>query len=214
MLHNILYTFISHSAVVQQDYRIISSMMDNFKLNNFLIFYGNNNSNKIDDIDSGSDMPIEQNDHLICLDCDDSYCGLPEKMHHVYKYLSNKQFEYIVKLDRTVIIKKPLESLESDIMYAGHILTFQSTTFHYNRCDKDSKWHNKPFNGKIIKYCMGGTYILSNRCVQIMSNDNCYDRHIYEDYYTGYTLKKNSVFAQTFPLSTYFFDSNHPQFYP
>lgn len=214
MSHNILYAFISYGEVVQQDYRIISSMMSNLKLNNFLIFYGKNDSRKTDDIDTCFGIPIHQNNRIVHLDCDDSYCGLPEKMHYVYKYLSDKKFEYVVKLDRTVIIKKPLESLGSDTIYAGHILTFQNTKFHYGRCSKDSQWYKKPFYGKIIKYCMGGTYILSNRCVQIMANDNFYDRHVYEDYYTGYTLKKNSIFPQTFPLSTYFFDPNHPQFYP
>lgn len=197
MHNNLYYCFVSHNSVVSQDYDRIKNMMYELGCNDYFIFYG-------------GEKYIE-NDRIVHLECDDSYCGLPDKLNKMYKYLTlHHNIKYILKIDRTVQIHKLINTKSlHDINYCGKICRFSISTYHFNRCEKTSKWYNKEFNGEPILYCSGGGYILSKQSINIIANDNNYNNHIYEDYYVGSTLKSHDILPTNFPIKEYFYDSNH-----
>lgn len=193
----IKYCFISHNSVIFNDYGRIKEMMIELNCDDYLIFYG-------------GEKHIE-NDHVVHLDCDDSYCGLPNKINKMHKYLSLFQdIEHILKIDRTVKIHKLIDTkFLRDIDYCGKICRFSIPTYHFNKCEKTSKWYNKRFDGEAIVYCSGGGYILSKKCINIIASDNNYENHIYEDYYVGATLKPHGILPKNFPIKDYFYDPDH-----
>lgn len=197
MDNSLYYCFISHNSVVLQDYDCIKDMMYKLGCNNYFIFYGGKRQ--------------MESDRIIHLECDDSYCGLSDKINKMCKYLAlNNNIKHILKIDRTVKIHKLIntESLHN-INYCGKIIKFSIPTYHFNRCEKTSKWYNKEFNGESILYCSGGGYILSKRSVDIMAKDKNYENHVYEDYYVGSTLKSNDILPTSFPIKEYFYDPDH-----
>jgi hypothetical protein len=90
---NIKYCFISHNRVVQKDYYRIKTMMESLKYNDYYIIYGGKRH-------------IENN-HVVHIDCDDAYSGLPEKLNKTMKHLAlDNNIDYVFKTDRTCIVKK------------------------------------------------------------------------------------------------------------
>jgi hypothetical protein len=194
------YCFVSHNSVVIQDYVRIKNMMKSLEYDNYFIFYG------------GELHTI--NDHIIHLDCDDSYAGLPDKMNRIYKYLSKqKNIKFVLKIDRTANINRiiELDQLKNIDYGGGRIWKFGCQTYHFNKCEKTSKWYNKPFIGDNIEFCSGVGYILSKKSVEIIASDENYDNHIYEDYYVAHTLLSHGILPQHIPMKEYVYDSDHPK---
>jgi len=203
---NNLYCFISHAKVIDADKYTICNMMNNIGYDNYLIVVGGS----VDGIN------IDIKNHILYLNCDDSYAGLPEKMNKLYKYVySLLNIKHITKLDRTVIVDNIIEyDTIKDIDYGGRIVKFinhpKSSTYHFGKCDENSVWYNKSFTGLEIPYCLGDTYILSKKAVGLIAEDNDYSNHIYEDYYVGTILYKNQIIPQNINIRKYFYDSDHP----
>lgn len=197
---NLWYIFISHNEKIQDDIIDISEMMALFSYRNFLIFYG------------GQDLKLK-NRHTIFLNCYDRYCGLPEKINKAFKYCSKYiDFDFIVKVDRTIKIKNLINPFVIPHDYCGHTITFKNTNYYFDKCkDENCFWHNRSFNGDNIRYCSGGGgYILSKRCVDIIAvDDDLYKENIYEDYYVGCILKKHNVLPQKIKLKNYLYDPEH-----
>jgi len=177
--------------------------MDDLNYNNYCIVYG-------------GEKKLENN-HVIHLDCDDTYCGLPNKINKTFKYLNiHKEFSHVLKIDRTCIFKKiiPPELLRH-VDYCGrkiHNFGNFASDYHFNRkCDPNSKWYNKLFHGKPINYCAGDGYFLSKRAINIIAQDKNYDNHIFEDYYVADTLREHEIFPMYFSIAkNYFYDPEHP----
>jgi hypothetical protein len=212
----ILYCFISHSSAVENDFYRISSMMSNFFCE-YKIFYGGNKK-------------ILENEYVKHINCDDTYIGLPDKINKMCKYLSTiNNIDYIVKLDRSIEITNTIDkahmfdsgkvkSLASALIarkdYIGITRRFKDTDrdtiFHFKRTPIYSKWHNKPFDAPIIPYCNGGNgYILSKKCVDIISNDNSQENFPIEDYYVGYILyhHQDRILPTRANLHPFFYDN-------
>lgn len=199
---NLCYCFVSHNSVVSQDYDRIKKMMHELDYDNYFVFYS-------------GDRHIE-NDHVVHINCDDTYCGLPEKINKICKYIKqHKKINFLAKLDRTMTIKKIINYYDLDgIDYAGKPLKFGNGKYHFNRCDRSSRWYNKEFCNERIFYCLGGTgYILSKKSINFIALDESYLDHIYEDYYVGHTLMKNKIRPHNFDIKTYFYDSCHPNLF-
>lgn len=197
-----LYCFISHGEKILEDKISIPIMMKSIELNNYFIFYG------------GKNYSIDH-DKIIHLDCDDLYCGLPEKINRMFKYVVfNYDNNFYIKLDRTVKIHKPLKT-EHMLDYGGYVHTFQankekSGKYHFKKCNVESVWYNKPFVGSQIKYCSGIVYMLSRDNAKIISEDNTvYKNHVYEDYYVGSILNTRDIYPKTLPIKEYYFDNEH-----
>lgn len=197
----ILYCFISHGSVVISDYLRIKTMMDKLNYNEYCIVYG-------------GDKSIE-NDHIKHIECRDGYCDLPEKINKTIKHISKiKKYTYIFKSDRTGIVTRLFsESKLSNIDYGGNVFLFQNPKYHFSKCEKKSKWYNKPFNGKKVKYCCGGGYILSKKAANIIALNDSYAEHVYEDYYVGSILKQNDISPIQVDIKNYFYDPEHPNLF-
>lgn len=193
----ILYLFISHNAVVVNDYHRISTMMQSLNYDHYLIVYG-------------GEKHIENN-YVVHINCDDSYAGLPSKTNKTMKYLSlNEKIDYVFKTDRTCIVKKIFDkTVIKDFDYCGRRIRFQNPNYHKYKCEKTSPWYNKSFNGSEIIYCAGPGYILSKKAMKIIAKDENYTNHIYEDYYVGETLKKHNILGVDIPIKEYFYDPEH-----
>jgi hypothetical protein len=198
----ILYCFISHGSVVINDYHRISSMMQTLNYDEYCIIYGGNNKNI-------------QNKYVTHIECQDGYCDLPEKINKSIKYISNlNKYDYIFKCDRTGVFTKIFdESIFYNIDYGGKIIKYQNPTFHFQKCEKTSKWHDKPFNGEKIFYCSGGGYIFSKKGANFVSMDDSYSEHVYEDYYIGSIMKKSGILPKKIDIKDYFYDTEHPKLF-
>lgn len=194
----ILYCFISHNSVVLEDYKRILRLMKKLDYDNYLIFYGG--------------KKLIEDEKLININCNDGYCGLPDKVNKIYKYVSTKRTEtsYIIKLDRMVDILQLVKIEELiGIDYCGKLARFSVPNYHFRKCEKSSKWYDKEFNGEKILYCQGVVYLLSKKAFNILANDESYEEHVYEDYYVGYTLKSKEIFPKNFLIKKYFYDPEH-----
>jgi len=194
---NIKYCFISHNSVIKKDYIKISKMMNRLNYQNYTIYYG------------GKQHTI--NKHVTNIDCDDSYCGLPSKINAICKNISNycNDIDFIVKLDRSVIIKKLINSFNQLNDYSGYPIKFQNCNWHFNRCNPDHKFYNKKFtpSSHVKYYCSGGFgYILSKKCIEYIAQDDTYNNHVYEDFYVADVLKKNSIEAHYFNITHFLID--------
>lgn len=190
----ILYSFISHSSVIDKDYTKITSMINSNDIQ-YRIFYGGEK--------------ILENDRVIHLDCDDSYIGLSSKINSMCKYISsNLNVDFVVKVDRSIEINNLIDESHIKYDYAGHVIRLVYRDFHFGKTVKTSKWYNKVFDGPVINYCNGGFgYVLSKRSVDLIANDNTYDDYPYEDYYVGYVLRSHNILPHRLNMR-YFFSDN------
>lgn len=182
------YCFISHSAKTLEHSQAINSLMSRLNCYDYGIFYG-------------GDKLMDEDDHVIHIDCDDTYEGLPNKIHNVCKYICNNSqfdlFSHFCKIDGTT----PIESLikvQSDQDYYGHIINQNNTTgnrhFHFRKCSPNSAWKNKLYPGIFIPYCVGGGYVLSKKSVSCIANQpDDPDHDIYEDLYVAQKLHNCNI---------------------
>lgn len=192
----IFYCYISHNAEIQKHINLVTSNMKRLNYNHYKIFYGGENLNLTDNC-------------ALHVNCDDSYCGLPNKVHTIYNYLySNgllEQFSHICKIDCTTELKLLIPTLEFD--YYGLISSVQDPPeyrkrYHFGRC-KDHEWNKKLYVGKWVPYCPGGyTYILSKKSVEIIAKNPDVD-DVYEDLYVGKVLNDNNIYPTYFNTRPY-----------
>lgn len=201
-MNNTLYCFVSHEQKITEDSISIESMMKKINCHDYVIVYGGNNKSI-------------NHPKVIHIDCDDSWCGLPEKINKMFKCVTDRyDYDFYVKLDRTVIVHKLLND-HHKINYGGFIHNFDPINgkwkiYHFGRCDSSSRWYEKPFYGTALKFCSGVAYILSKENAKIVAqDDSIYLDHIYEDYYVGTLVKMNNIEAQYLPIKEYYFDPEH-----
>lgn len=186
MHDNILYCFISHKASVYNDVQNISTMCYDLGINDYLIVSGASDNDYID------------NEHMLFLNCDDTYEGLPDKINKMFKYLhiNFPKYAYYGKLDRLTKIKQPLsiDNMRGD--YCGSWVKVREgydgdRKWHFGKCSKDSIWNKKTYPGKFIPWCRGWGYFLSPKAARVVANNPPRsDYHIYEDLYVSETLLK------------------------
>lgn len=186
----LLYTFISHSSKVLEKAASIQKDMKKIDYDHYKIFYCGENKN-IDD------------KKIIHLECDDNYEGLPNKIHHIAKYILSSDlcnyYSHIYKIDATNKPKKIIELL-SEQNYYGYLLSRTDLpeyrrTYHFNRCSEESGWNQKRYDGEFVPYCAGGYgYVLSLLALKCISeNPNDPDKDIYEDLYVAQALLKCGI---------------------
>jgi hypothetical protein len=180
--------------------------------------------NKIRDfiITVGGYCKTRLDNHILYLECDDSYEGLSDKIHKLFRFVSKQfpNFDYYAKLDRYINIIKPFDVTKLNKDYSGNCVKVKdgydgNRWWHKNKCSNDSEWNNKPYPGKFIPWCRGGSgYFLSNRATQIIScNPPDPSYHIYEDLYIAETLLKFQIKASNiFNLQNYLIDSDEEKY--
>lgn len=197
----ILYCYISHNKAIKNDYIQVSDIMSQFKYEHYKIFYG------------GLNLQLD-NTNIIHLDCDDSYEGLPNKIHNMCKYLAkdtliNKNYTHIAKVDSTTIIKSLLPYLNT-FDYYGYVLPELEPPeyrrcYHFNKCSPNSFWNSTRYDGPFVPYCGGGvTYTLSMSAVScVATKPNNPQEDIYEDLYVGKKLNECKIYPHHINMLEY-----------
>lgn len=180
------YVFISHNVKIVEHYEIISKNMSELDYNNYGVFYG------------GTDKHLSK-EHIIHIDCDDTYEGLPNKIYSICKYLSSnnkyKNFSHFCKIDGTTPVIS-LVPIFSNINYYGSIIPQNNArNWHFEKTSIGSIWKNKSYTGKYIPYCSGGCYVLSRKAIECIAKypDNP-EKDIFEDLYVAQQLIKDNIY--------------------
>jgi hypothetical protein len=199
----ILYIFISCQKRFPESYERIIKMMLPFN-NDYLIVKGGSDKNY-----------YNENSHILELDCNDFYEGLPEKVLKTYKFIYNNKifnkYNFICKLDDDMILHK---IFDNDILsdYCGIIQkTTGNRNWHIGKCSKESKFNTKPYDGIYVPWCKGGYgYILSRFAIENLINNTEYFDEIYEDVYIAKILYERIIFPKHLSgLSKYISSPDH-----
>jgi hypothetical protein len=202
-MHDLLYCFISHESVLLEDISKWTNICNKYNILNYIIVCGNKKKNY-------------RQDHVLFLSCDDTYEGLSDKIYTMFNFLieSNMEYKFYAKIDRYINLLQPinLSILNSD--YCGSCVKTKdgydgNRWWHKNKCSKHSQWNNKPYPGKFIPWCRGGSgYFLSNKAAKIIGcNPPDLNYHIYEDLYVAETLLRFKIQAShIFNLQNYLID--------
>jgi hypothetical protein len=190
MNNQILYCFITHKDVVELDKKIIADMCIKKNVFNFIIVCGGSIENVLID-------------NVLYLNCNDSYEGLPDKIHKMFKYVSENLPEYktYIKLDRLTKIILPIDfDVQFDYFGVRHEINDVNRKWHINKCSLESIWNNKSYEGDYVPWCNGPAYFLSNHAAKIISNTPSVnlDEEIYEDLYIAKILNKFGITPTNF----------------
>ena len=198
MSNNILYIFITHCISFNSINQKIHDQMKKKNIEDYIIVTGDENThyNKIN--------------KTLCLCTNDKYDGLPEKIIKTFKFISKSPFfdkySHFLKLDEDMIILKKIdECIYKNIEYGGHIqYTEGKRDWHFNRCSKTSHFYNIPYTGPYTPWCRGGYgYIISRTSINLIKNNDNYNKHIYEDLYIALLLKEYNIIPVNIPITKY-----------
>lgn len=201
----LLYIFTSCQSRIEQCYPRIINMMKELKYYNYIIVTGGHHESK-----------YSHDKHLLELQCNDYYEGLPEKVIKAYKFINENKlfnnFTHFCKLDDDMEIKQLIDtSLLTD--YCGKVNNNWSGNrkWHINRCSKDSLFNTTEYSGPYVPWCLGGCgYILSRNSLKIVSTDINYHNEIYEDLYVSKILYSRQINPTNIVgLSKYIYSRDH-----
>lgn len=201
----LLYIFISCKQRIKMCYPRIQKMMNELKSDNYIIVTGGNHEHT-----------YSRDKHLLELDCNDYYEGLPEKVIKTYKFICERKvfnsFTHFCKLDDDMVIKKTFEiSMLTDYCGKLHRSIPGNRNWHIGKCTKGSKFNTAAYTGAYVPWCLGGCgYIVSMNSLRILSNDENYFNEIYEDLYVSKILYEKQINPTNIPnLSLYIFSKDH-----
>jgi len=155
-----------------------------------------------------ANVPSHPNVFVIRANCNDNYEDICLKMYYGLRFLSNFDYDYIIKLDENVnILNVELfyDTVEEEMKTADYLsLTgiggnkaypYGSVVFSYWHSSKtsDPRFANMPaIIMKHIEYAGGPGYVLSRSSYKsLVKNDLC--QHLYEDYSVGLALSKHGI---------------------
>lgn len=155
-MNKVLKIFLTHQSNLANTIYKIEQMI----IKNYVIVVGGHETNSYEN-------------KIIKLNCDDSYCGLPDKITSTFRYiLSNSIFDeytHFYKLDEDMKYIKEIDFELTDYMgmVAGkHMI---NRNHHINRCG-NHYWNDKPYEGEISDWCEGGIgYIVSRKSIEYIS---------------------------------------------
>ena len=201
----LLYIFITCKSRIEHCYSKIKNMMNELKNNNYIIVTGGHNEYK-----------YSHDKHLLELNCNDYYEGLPEKVIKTYKFIFESglfsNFTHFCKLDDDMVIRKLINtSMLSE--YCGTVNNSRTGNrkWHIGRCSKDSLFNTTEYRGPYVPWCLGGCgYIISINSLKILSTHTNYHNEIYEDLYVAKILYNKQINPTNIPnLSKYIYSKDH-----
>lgn len=192
----ILYVFITHQKKFQEVYNKIKEMMKE----DFLVVQGGFIKDKFD-----------ENDKVLCLNCNDGYAGLPEKIAKTFHFLlsheSFTKYKHFVKLDEDMMLIDKIPEIEGDYLGKVHYGD-GNRNWHRGKCG--NFWDYLPYPGKFSPWCMGGFgYIVSKQALSQIFPNFEYSDHIYEDVYIGSLFEKHGYKPINFELEKYLKSPEH-----
>lgn len=138
--------------------------------------------------------------HELIINSRDSYEYLPEKIFKLYSILDDFKYNYYIKLDDDIKLKKKIANIKYP-NYCGFKIKHNegNRKWHFNKVNKNSYYYNKEYTGNYIPYCMGGFgYILSNNAIKLFKQFTKYkmleEKEIYEDLAVAKYLKLFKIY--------------------
>jgi hypothetical protein len=191
----ILYAFILHEKIAKEQGSRIKKMMSSIECSHFILVQGGAKSTTFD-------AP----NHLLFLECSDSYEGLPEKVFKTIAFITgNKEFEkytHVFKCDKDTVIKSNLPYNNLKFTDYGGKITYKSIDryWHIGKCSEDTWINSNPYKGDVVPYCRGGYgYLLSKKaCMAILKTGTKFIDHteIYEDLFIGKLLHQCAIYPK------------------
>lgn len=181
-----LYCFICHQETDIKQIQRIKNMM--YKLNlHYIICIGGHEKNLYD-----------EKNNFIYLNCDDKYCGLPDKIIKLFNFITNNSafnsFTHFVKLDEDMLVHKNVDKITDYMGYVHKNEGPGSRYYHIGRCGNEYSWNNTPYKGIFVPWCNGGLgYILSRKSAKIISKIKDIDDEYYEDLMVAKHLKDHGI---------------------
>lgn len=193
------YIFVSYQLKIIEHYNIISNIMIKLNHNSYAIFYGGENKHI-------------SNNHIIHIDCDDTYEGLPNKIHNICRYISLnfelQKFSHFCKIDSTTPLVSLVPILSNKDYYGSINSGDGDRGWHLKKTSNHSKWKTKLYTGEYIPYCLGGAYVLSRKAVNCVAKfPNCTDTDIYEDLYVAQQLIKCEIYPYQYDIKQHLFNN-------
>ena len=144
---------------------------------------------------------------VIKLNCDDSYCGLPDKMTSLFKFLGEdpafSEYTHFHKLDEDMEFIKEIDFELTDYMgmIAGkHII---NRNHHIGRCE-GHYWNDKPYQGEISDWCEGGLgYIVSRKAIECIGQVDG-KQYPLEDVMIANILENNGIYPTFVNMNHYY----------
>lgn len=133
---------------------------------------------------------------ILKLKCDDSYCGLPDKIASICKFVSEApelaEYTHIHKLDEDLNFIKDFDGELSDYMGEIGYKETVNRNHHIGRCP-NHYWNFRPFEGEVGNWCNGDPgYILSRKAFTIIGKLDG-TRYPLEDVMVGTELSKHNI---------------------
>ena len=203
-MNNLLYVFITCEVRFPKCYDRIKDMMKLLDLEDYIIIKGGNIQEEYD---------IES--HILNLNCNDFYEGLPEKIIKTFTFLYNSplfsKYTHFCKIDDDIEIKN---LLTDDILfdYCGHLNNNYdgSRGWHIGRCSENSIFNTTEYKGEYVPWCEGGYgYILSKTVLEFIVKETNYYNEIFEDVYIAKILHSNNVFPVHINIKHYLYSKDH-----
>lgn len=201
----LLYIFVSCKSRIERCYSRITNMMNELKNDNYIIITGGNGEYK-----------YSKDKHLLEIDCNDYYEGLPEKVIKTYKFIYESalfdSFTHFCKLDDDMLIRNLIHNyLLTE--YCGKVNNRRTgdRKWHIGRCSKDNLFNTTEYTGPYVPWCLGGCgYIISRNSLKILSSDVNYYNEIYEDLYVAKILHDKKITpTNVSDISRYIYSKDH-----
>ena len=175
-----LYIFITHQGSFERCYNRISSMLNGTKFkNDYIVIVGGFIKDELD-----------KEKHILKLNCNDTYGGLPEKVMKTFNFIMKDEtfedYEYFCKLDEDMYILKEFDEYYDyfgGLIRKAHI----NRRYHMGRCG--NVLDKMEYLGDFSPWCDGGYgYVVSKNALKKITPDFRYIEHIYEDVYIALIL--------------------------
>jgi GR25 family glycosyltransferase involved in LPS biosynthesis len=144
----------------------------------------------------------------VYLPCKDDYEYLPSKVHEMLKWI-NKNYphiDYIFKTDDDIkfnfinLLKNFKHITVKKFDYTGLLVKCKE---HYNDYIKKKDPKFDLIKVPATKYCAGGGYFISKKCVDILILDLLKENTLLEDQSVGYCLNKHNIFPSGIKIRNY-----------
>lgn len=189
-MNKILKVFITHQSNLLSTIDKVKNITDN----DYVIVAGGYESNLLED-------------NIIKLDCNDCYCGLPDKITSMFAFILNDgrfdEYTHFYKLDEDMKFIKDIDFELADYMgmIAGkHMI---NRNHHIGRCE-GHYWNDKPYVGEISDWCEGGIgYIVSRKSAKFISETDG-KKYPLEDVMVANILETNGIYPKFTNVEKYY----------
>ena len=147
-------------------------------------------------------------EHIVYLPCKDDYTSLPQKVHEMLKWIVSNysQIDYVFKTDDDIRFNflHLVENFQTislkNFEYSGLVVNCKEYYSDYlQKKDPSEPLIKVPST----KYCPGGGYFISKKCINILIEDLLKENTVFEDQSVGYCLNKHNIYPVNIKLQNY-----------